>query len=157
MPSRSNTPQCSAMRPPAQRKTWTSFQATDLPVAGMPGGNGAPVWVPWASNPDRDQLALGQDRPQGRGDVREGGPHAQHGRDQLLPAAFADPGDVVVEVVLGQRGQKMPPGVGGVGKAVQAQRQRAFPSLQQPEFQPVRRNHARPDHHGKTLPPPTVT
>src|SRR6266542_560888 len=49
LPGMSNTPQCSAVRPPAQRKTWTSFHVIDVLVAGMPGGNGAPVWVPRAS------------------------------------------------------------------------------------------------------------
>jgi hypothetical protein len=62
-----------------------------------------------------------------------------------------------VEPGIGQRGQQVPPGVGAVGKAVQAQRQRAGPGLQQPEFKPICRNHARPDHHGRTLPPPTIT
>ena len=58
---------------------------------------------------------------------------------------------------LGQRGQQVPPGVGAVGEAVQAQRQRARSGLQQPNLKPVRPHHASPNHHGATLPPPTVT
>jgi hypothetical protein len=62
-----------------------------------------------------------------------------------------------VEPGLGQPGQQVPPGVGAVRKAVQAQRQRAGPGLQQPERKPVRLNQASPDHHGATLPPRTIT
>jgi hypothetical protein len=51
-------------------------------------------------DPDGNQVALGQDRAEDRGDVREGGPPAQHGGDQFLPAALADARDVLVEVVL---------------------------------------------------------
>ena len=99
----SNAPQCSAIRPLAQRKMWTSFQAMALPVAGMPGGNGGAGVGAVGLDPDGDQVAVGEDRAEGRGDVGEGGPHCLHRRDQLLPAALADAWDVVVEVVVGQQ------------------------------------------------------
>jgi hypothetical protein len=47
---------------------------------------------------------------------------------------------------LGQHGQQMPSGVGAVGEAAEAQRQRAGPGLQQPNVKLVRPHHADPSH-----------
>jgi hypothetical protein len=52
----------------------------------------------------------------------------------------------------GQFRKEVPPGAGGVGEAVQAQRQRAGAGFQQPEFQAVRPHPARPYLHPLTLP-----
>jgi hypothetical protein len=57
---------------------------------------------------------------------------------------------------LGQHGQQMLLGVGAVGEAVEAQRQRAGPGLQQPNVKLVRRTMRTRPIHGATLPPPAV-
>jgi hypothetical protein len=57
-----------------------------------------------------------------------------------------------VEAGSSQFGQQVPPRAGGVGKPVQAQRQRAAAGFQQPEFQAVRPDRARLYLHPPTLP-----
>ena len=98
----SNTPQCSAMRPSAQRKMWDLLPGYGSAGRGDAGRErGAGVGAA-RLDADSDQVPIGQDRAEGRGDVGEGCPHGQHGGDELLPAALPDARDVVVAVVVGQ-------------------------------------------------------